>query len=322
MRAFIPLTLLCLLLASSAVRAHTLAPSLLQIEATEQAGHFQILWRLDMLTPQMQPKWPPHCQTGQNEIAQHGRQLDYRYQLHCNAKASEQQVHIEGLAEAPSAVLLRQITQGRVQEQLIHPRQPYFELQQAAQSANPLSHFLYLGIEHILFGADHLLLVLGLFFIAQGLKPLLSLSLCFTTGHSLTLILASLQWINLPRELVEIAIAISLLYTALRINRMEGSIGRWHNGVFLGIGLIHGLGFAASLGELGLEENQLLLKLFSFNLGVELGQLLILFVLLCMQRAVRYIGSQSQALAPPACSYLIGSMACYWCLDRSLLLLQ
>ncbi|MGJ8669601.1 MAG: HupE/UreJ family protein [Oceanococcus sp.] len=314
------------LLAPQCLYAHTLAPSLLEISPDGESNEqYHVLWRVDMLTPQMGPAWPSECQTSATQIAQHGRQLDIRYTLHCPISALNQDVTIEGLASAPSAVLLRRMDSDPPNEYLIYPRDPTFTWNETGHSSSPITwRYLQLGFEHILAGLDHLLLMLGLFFLAQGMRALLSLSVCFTLGHSITLLFASMQWIILPSAIVEIAIALTLLYTALQLCKIQDHRHniRFQYLLFAGFGLIHGLGFASALNPLELNTADLLLAVLGFNLGIESGQILFLAILAAAHSSLNALWHSSQRLSQVFSSYLIGGMAWFWCLDRGLMLLK
>jgi hypothetical protein len=131
-----------------------------------------------------------------------------------------------------------------------------------------------LGVEHIWFGVDHLLFLLGLLIVVRGWRGLLTTVTAFTLAHSVTLALASLELVALPTRPVEICIALSVLLLAVEASRGPDTVARrWPWFVAFGFGLLHGLGFASALAEVGLPKGAVLLSLIGFNLGVELGQL-------------------------------------------------
>ncbi len=141
-----------------------------------------------------------------------------------------------------------------------------------------ISQFLALGVEHILTGYDHIAFLLALIVIGLSLKGVLKIVTAFTIAHSITLLLAALQVVSLSPRLVESAIALSICYVAAE-NLLSRKINyRWL--VTFGFGLIHGFGFASALQELIVGRSSLLLSVLSFNIGVELGQLMIILVLL------------------------------------------
>ena len=141
-------------------------------------------------------------------------------------------------------------------------------------SGETFSAFLRLGIEHILLGFDHLLFLGGLLLVARGWRQLVMVVTTFTLAHSLTLGLAAFNIVNVSGRVAEPLIAVSILFVGVEnILRHGEPKARW--AVTLFFGLIHGFGFASVLREMGLGSNgrAIALPLFSFNLGVEIGQL-------------------------------------------------
>ena len=136
--------------------------------------------------------------------------------------------------------------------------------------------YLRLGFVHIVpEGLDHILFVLGLFLLSARLRPLVWQVTAFTVAHAVTLTLAALGVVALSPRLVEPLIALSIVYVAVE-NVLTDRMTRWRPPVVFGFGLLHGLGFAGVLGELGLPEQERLLALISFNAGIELGQLAVI----------------------------------------------
>jgi hydrogenase/urease accessory protein HupE len=137
--------------------------------------------------------------------------------------------------------------------------------------------YLHQGIEHIVFGFDHLLFVAGLMLIVRGWRKLVKAVTAFTVAHSITLTSATLGWATLPSRPVEAMIAISIVMVAAEVVRMERGqnslaiVSPWT--VAFAFGLLHGFGFAGALGDLGLPQGDIPLALLAFNIGVELGQL-------------------------------------------------
>ena len=140
-----------------------------------------------------------------------------------------------------------------------------------------LRAYVGLGVEHILFGIDHLLFVLCLLLLVRRLRQLLATITAFTLAHSITLAAATLGFIRVPTAPVEATIALSIVFLASELVRDEGRRGvvaRYYPWlVAFSFGLLHGLGFAGALAEVGLPQGEIPLALFAFNVGVELGQL-------------------------------------------------
>ena len=140
--------------------------------------------------------------------------------------------------------------------------------------------YLQLGFVHILpRGADHILFVLGLFLLSRQLAPLLWQVTAFTLAHSITLAMSIYGLISLPSNLVEFLIALSIVYVGVE-NILTPQLKPWRIAIVFGFGLLHGMGFAGVLTELGLPETEFINALVSFNIGVELGQLTVILLAL------------------------------------------
>jgi hydrogenase/urease accessory protein HupE len=168
-----------------------------------------------------------------------------------------------------------------------------------------------LGIRHILGGPDHLLFVLGLVLLVRGRRALAATVTAFTAGHSVTLSLAMLGVVHVPPAPVEALIAASIFVVAVELRR-DGATGRrpwWMAGTF---GLLHGLGFAGALAQVGLPDTDIPLALAAFNVGIEIGQLLFVAAVLSIGLLLR--GRLARWRAVPA--YGIGTLAAFWVFER------
>jgi hydrogenase/urease accessory protein HupE len=182
-----------------------------------------------------------------------------------------------------------------------------------------LGRYLWLGVEHILSGADHLLFLLGLLVVCRRLRSVAVIVTCFTVAHSITLALAALGCVMLPARLVEPLIAASIVLVGLE-NLKHGSepdgpwLGRWL--IAFGFGLIHGLGFASALRQIGLgsQGSSVLAPLVAFNVGVELGQLSVAAVLLAIVWNLPRTGRLVQL--PRFASLFIAAIGLIWFVER------
>jgi hydrogenase/urease accessory protein HupE len=182
-----------------------------------------------------------------------------------------------------------------------------------------LTTYVGLGIEHILFGVDHLLFVLCLLLLVRGIRSLLATVTAFTLAHSITLAAATLGFIRVPATPVEATIALSIVFLACELVRGDGrrTVARSHPWlVAFSFGLLHGLGFAGALAEVGLPQGEIPLALFAFNVGVELGQLAFVTAVLSLWRLVRLVPLRLPACTPRAAGYAIGSVAAFWVFAR------
>ncbi|MCA8883780.1 MAG: HupE/UreJ family protein [Rhodobacteraceae bacterium] len=186
----------------------------------------------------------------------------------------------------------------------------------AADPFDTLRAYVVIGFNHILpKGLDHILFVLGLFFFSTRMRPLLVQVTTFTVAHTVTLALATFNVISLPPTIVEPLIAASIAYIAAE-NIFMRRVTPWRTVVIFVFGLLHGLGFASVLGDIGLSTGQAALSLIAFNIGVELGQLTViaaayLAVGLWFGRTDWYRG----VIAVPA-SVAIGIIGTYWFVER------
>lgn len=192
------------------------------------------------------------------------------------------------------------------------PRQGVAQIGALAEFAR----YVVLGFEHILpKGLDHILFVLGLFFLSLKLRPLLIQVTAFTLAHTVTLALAAMKIVTVPAQIVEPLIAASIVYVAVE-NILWPRMG-WHRiAIVFGFGLLHGLGFASVLGEIGLNPARFVADLVGFNIGVELGQLTVIALAFC---AVGYWFGQRDwyraRVAVPA-SVVIALVGAWWFFER------
>lgn len=183
-------------------------------------------------------------------------------------------------------------------------------------AANAALVYLGLGYKHILpLGFDHILFILSLFLLSPKLKPVLWQATAFTVAHSVTLGLAMYHVITPPAKIVEPVIALSIMYVALE-NIISPRLKTSRIGVVFLFGLVHGMGFAGALGQLGLPKNAYLISLVMFNVGVELGQLTVIITAYFL--LARYFGDKPyyrKYIVVPL-SAVIVVIAAYWTVQR------
>ena len=175
--------------------------------------------------------------------------------------------------------------------------------------------FTKAGIEHIIpKGTDHILFVLGLFFSSLLLRPLLWQVTAFTLAHTITLALAALGFVQIPGNIVEPLIALSIVWIAVE-NCLFKQTNKWRPFIVFGFGLLHGLGFAAVLGAYGLPKGNLVPSLLAFNIGVEIGQLLVLVVAALLVYFIRDKSWYRKRIQIPA-SLMIAFVGLFWFIER------
>jgi len=173
--------------------------------------------------------------------------------------------------------------------------------------------YLYLGFDHLLDGLDHILFIFGLLFCISGFVNIIKTITAFTIAHSLTLGLSVLDIISLPQATVEALIALTIIYLATEISKNRKIINTpWF--MAFGFGLLHGLGFAGALNEIGIANSQMLLSLLFFNIGIELGQIALIPIplsLIYISKQFNYINQVKVIM-----SLAVGGMGFYWFIDR------
>jgi hypothetical protein len=228
-------------------------------------------------------------------------------------------VAVHGLDVAVIDVLVRvALADGRVVSRVLRPGAASFAIETA--ETVPVLGYLRLGVEHILFGVDHVLFVLGLILLVGDLRVLVKTITAFTLAHSLTLGLATLGVVRVPQAPVEAVIALSIVFLAaelVRKGRGETALAaQWPWLVAFAFGLLHGLGFAGALSEIGLPPGDVPAALLLFNAGVEIGQLAFVVAAFALIRAARRLRVPAWRRLEGVPAYAIGSIAAFWVLQR------
>lgn len=318
---------------ASIVSAHPLAPSLLRLDVTND-GSIEVLWRTPTVRPigaELMPRLPLRCRPltePRSTLSSDRRAVELRWRVDCGREGMVgAAVSVGGLSTTSTNVVVEvNRDDGTSARGLLHRGRDIFVVPLSQGSGAIFVDYLRLGVEHLLSGPDHVLFVMGLLLLIRSGGRLVQAITSFTVGHSVSLALAALGVVRIPQGPVEVAIALSLIVLALDIVRAHkelspGPMMRWPWAVCAVFGLIHGLGFAGALTHTGLPEHAIPLSLFAFNVGVELGQLLIVaFGLLCWRILQRWHFMSDPRLdrfqQVPA--YVIGSLAAFWVISRTL----
>ncbi len=309
------------LLVSATTQAHPLAPALLQMKE-RPSGRVEVLWKRSSLRvpgSDVRPVVPEDCPAlGSPAAEKKGAAVLTRWQIDCGEEGLVgRSIRIDGLGPAKIDTLVRiELADGRSIQRVLRRGQASMIVPERANRWIVFKDYCSIGFDHILSGADHLLFVFGLFLLCSGMKPLLKTVTSFTIGHSVTLSLAALGHANLPSGPVEFLIACSVLVLAVELARDEvrPSLMRRHPWpMALVFGLLHGLGFAGALREVGLPSGEIPMALFSFNVGIELGQLAFVIGLVALAPLVRRL---PVPLPTRAAVYVMGSLAAYWVIER------
>ena len=304
--------------------AHEMLPGYLELKQVSP-GTYEVLWKLPVTQGNrlpLAPRFPAGCDL-RGDLKSEIRQTAwiYRGTLSCNPSLDGQPLSIDGLASVGTDVLVRYLSsdQDSLQTALLTSDASSMMIRRSADEATSgIGFYLWFGIEHILSGWDHLLFVLGLLLIVRDRWLLLKTITAFTVAHSLTLLVATFRLADIPSGLVEIAVALSILFLGPEIvRRWRGETSftiRFPWVVAFGFGLLHGLAFAGDLAEMGLPRQELVWALLLFNLGVEIGQLAFVAAVLGLWWTARSLRIPLWLEQFP--SYVIGTIGAFWTIER------
>jgi hydrogenase/urease accessory protein HupE len=304
------------------VAAHEIRPAYLQIDESAP-GRYQLLWRTPVLSGMRLPVVLRLPDEIHDVIAPAGQELSdslIERRVVGDGRLSGRRIEFVGLQATITDVLVRvQMLDGTHSTTLVRPSQPWVDIATSQGSLTVAGAYLLHGIEHILFGVDHLLFVLGLILIVRSTRMLLLTVTGFTVAHSITLSLATLGVVHMPAPPVEACIALSILLLAseiVRLQRGEPSVTAtrpW--AIAFSFGLLHGLGFASALIEIGLPQGDVPLALLAFNVGVEVGQLAFITMVLGVIQLARMPAIVESRLRTVT-AYGVGAVAAFWFIQR------
>ena len=273
-----------------------------------EASHGEFIWLWTATNDSepsavLKPMWPDGCVAEDNL-------------LHCGPKGLTGTLTIEGVGAGYSAALVKILwADGQSRVYTLTSGQPSVRLYGSADDHRSrweiARAYTVLGVEHILTGYDHLLFVMGLLFLVGFQRKLIWTITAFTAAHSLTLASAALGILTLRSPPVEASIALSIVLVANEALHQRRTLARrWPALLAFLFGLVHGLGFAGALKEVGLPQNYLPTALLTFNAGVEVGQLLTVGVAWLVWSQLKRWPTVERLRTPAL--YSIGSVAAYW----------
>lgn len=308
------------------VQADVFRPAFLQLNEISNDS-YEVLWKVPALDAQtvllVRPVFPSDVQdvTARSNVFSNGAVIQ-RWQIEVPEGLEGKDIRFSNLSGSGFDVLVRvDRLDGTQQLERISTSAASFVLAPSPGRWEVAYTYTVLGTEHILSGIDHLLFVLALLMIVRGTRRLLITITAFTVAHSITLALATLDVVRIPGPPVEAVIALSIVFVASEIVQLrrghEGLAARKPWLVASSFGLLHGLGFAGALAEVGLPQYAIPQALLFFNVGVEIGQLLfIAAVLQLIYMTRKYLGSQIVQKAPIVTAYGIGTVASFWVIER------
>jgi hydrogenase/urease accessory protein HupE len=321
--------LLGALFAAPAARAHEARPAYLEMKETAP-GQFSVLWRTPVLAGMRLPlalKMPDGVKNLKEPTVQElADSLIERRSIDAGPKGlAGKRIEFAGLQLTITDVLVRvEMLDGRKWSAIARPSQPWVEVAASQTWLEVMGTYIVEGVRHILFGADHMLFVLGLLLIVANRWMLLKTVTAFTVAHSITLAVATLGYAEVPALPLNAAIALSILFLGPEIVRSwrgETSFTIRHPWVVaFAFGLLHGFGFATALTGAGLPRSDLPLALLSFNVGVEIGQLSFVFLVLMLERSFRQLEIHWAPWAQLLPGYAVGAFGAFWMIQRTAIL--
>jgi len=311
--------------------AHALDPGYLNIQNLG-GDSWRVFWRKPAVKGepmQIDAILPANCQPGGGGQARFdGTAFVSQWVTQCPDGLAGAPITISGLEATRTEVLVRiEDADTSALTVRLTPGEVSFLVPEDLSSGQVFSTYLGLGFTHILEGIDHLLFVFALLVLIQSPGRLIGAITAFTVAHSITLALATLGVLQVPSPPVEAAIALSIVLLAVEILRRGGSgtqlTATYPWIISFSFGLLHGLGFAGALAEIGLPGGDIPMALLAFNLGVEAGQLSFVAGVLLIFGLGRFVWPRLveglRAPGTPASTvmgYAIGAVSTYWLVER------
>jgi hydrogenase/urease accessory protein HupE len=316
--------LLPLVLAGGPAHAHPLAPALLEIGARGD-GVFDVAWKTSAFRASgtdVAPILPAHCRRRTAPaVTAGGGAVVTRWTVDCgSAGIVGRRVGVAGLDAARiDAVLRVTLADGRVVRAVLRAGAPFLTVPERPPRLAVAWDYAVLGIHHVLTGPDHLLFVFGLLLLVASAARLVQVVTAFTVGHSVTLAAAALGLVRLPPDPVEIVIAATVLLLAVELARTVPAatlVRRRPWLMALAFGLLHGLGFAGALRQVGLPAHDVVFALAAFNGGIEIGQLAFVAAVLAARAALHRLAPAPPVWMRAVPVYAMGALATFWCIER------
>ena len=307
---------------------HALQPGFLELRLVD-TDQYSVLWKKPAIRDEpmaISAVLPENCdQVTPPQTVWDGMAYLARWTANCAGGIEGGEIRIDGLDQTSTDVLVRfEFTDGTVESRRLTPEDSSFTIPVIPSRFEVVRTYLVLGFNHILEGIDHLMFVLALLILVKGMRRLVVTVTAFTLAHSLTLVGATLGLVKIPGPPVEAAIALSIMFVASEImHSRSGNSGlteKYPWVVAFIFGLLHGLGFAGALAQIGLPQSSIPIALLFFNVGVEIGQLFFIacaFSILALSGAIiSRISIPRMAWVSNVPPYLIGSAAAFWTIQR------
>lgn len=308
--------------------AHEIRPAYLEIQQDSlETNQYQITWKIPLVVdkaPKITPIYPEGFEVKQTDEQFLPDAYIRYYRGTYPHTLNGQSIGIGGLELTLIDVLLQvNLADETSYTLLLQPDKPQAIIPIEPSTWKVAKLYLALGVEHILLGIDHLLFVLCLLLLVQNWVALVKTVTAFTLAHSITLGLASMAWVTLPQKPVEAIIALSIVFLAreylfFREGKQDSLTVKYPWLVAFAFGLLHGFGFAGALADIGFPQKNVPLALLTFNVGVEIGQLVFIGVCVVLLQFWRKIPISFPKWAWKVMPYTIGGVAAYWLIERVL----
>jgi hypothetical protein len=325
MQKLLAVLLLAVALTPAPVGADEIRPALLDITERE-GGWVDVVWKVPMKGDRslaLKPVLPDFFESAAppSGRAVGGAFVQYSSYRTGGRELTGSTLSVDGLAGLSTDVLVRiKLQDGTEHSAVLRGSNLDFVIPPRPTKGEVALSYWQMGTLHILEGWDHLLFLATLLLIVSGIWPLLKTVTAFTLAHSLTLVLATLGVVNIPPVPTEAVIALSILLLAveaLHKGRGEYTLAeRYPWLIAFTFGLVHGLGFAGALSEIGIPQNEVPLALLMFNVGVETGQVLFVVVVSLLLEGLRRLNPNSSAIFARTAPYAIGGVAAFWTIQR------
>ena len=307
-------SLLSLFIFCPLLNAHEFNPAHLVIDETVE-NKYQINWMYPVknIGPRAEIIFPDTCSSEAQSPYKQGKYLVEKIDLLCSESLKGHIIEVTNLSVLTDALVTITHLNNDVFEGLMNLKESKL-LVPIKQQSFPSSYFS-LGVDHLISGIDHILFILGLLFLVTGIINMIKTITAFTIAHSITLGLSVLDLISLPQATVEAVIALTIVFLALEISEKKTYITTpWI--IAFAFGLLHGLGFANALTGIGIANEQLLLSLLFFNLGIEAGQLLMIPIFGAFIWFSYKFNIYKQSAT--CVSYILGAMGFFWFINRTI----
>lgn len=324
---FKPVTFLLLLLLAASFRlyADEFRPALLEV-TEQETGWVEVTWKVPTLGEQvlaispLMPEFFKPFGPG-SSLRVPGALIETKSYTTDGQPLHGAVLSVDGLARVPTDVVVRiSLLNGTEHSAILRSNNTSFTIPEQISNGELAVSYWRMGTIHILEGFDHLLFLLTLLLIVSGIWPLLKTVTAFTLAHSLTLALATLDLVHIPQVPTEGVISLSIMLLAVEVVRKnQGDLTlseRFPWLIAFTFGLVHGLGFAGALYEIGVPQHAVPLALLMFNVGVETGQIVFVLTVSLILAGLSRLHGQTALTLVRATPYAIGGVAAFWTIDR------